>query len=458
MRHASPSSGRFASPPPTGSPHPWLPMTRQASTAASATPGSWITSEAASLLPTTTSTARATAAASSLTEQARMAVHDLAAWSMCDSVGSRSSGNRSQPGLAAVFCVANPTAGSGGAPDLLPSPPRGGRPPSTARLPSTHRMQATLDAVAAGSAGLRPHELLLLLQSMSRMEQRGMWRSADRGMERDVEDAEDQRRPLGEVDNQQRGACRVVRPSSAWWQAAVVPPLSRLELSGFATLLERFAEQGEGGGGAVPEPAMAALGTALELRLSNGGGGDGQDQLRRGRGRLDGDLSTSAALGVNVSSLNASGTSSRCHEAGEDEPGRLDGPGTSFQPPAPPQLPSSRPLLRLLLVFPRVGRRPPHSAMNLLLAALQPGLPGLPTCHLAACLGALSRLQYVPMGPAAGFLGACLEQCHAQVTAVCVWGGGGLGQCLITEARRPNFLTGSGSVTPFFCCRAAEAR
>ena len=72
-------------------------------------------------------------------------------------------------------------------------------------------------------------------------------------------------------------------------------------------------------------------------------------------------------------------------------------------------------LVRLLVGFSRLRRRPPHSTMNLMLAAIQPHLPDMPVRFLSACLGALSRLRFVPTTQAQGWLAACLEACAARV-------------------------------------------
>ena len=48
---------------------------------------------------------------------------------------------------------------------------------------------------------------------------------------------------------------------------------------------------------------------------------------------------------------------------------------------------------RILVAISRLGRRPPHSTMNALLAASLPHLGGMSTKRLAACMGALSRMR-----------------------------------------------------------------
>lgn len=74
-----------------------------------------------------------------------------------------------------------------------------------------------------------------------------------------------------------------------------------------------------------------------------------------------------------------------------------------------------RSLCRLLVGFSRLRRRPPHNTMNVMLAAVQPYLPTMPHRYLAACLGALSRLRYVPTSEALSWLAECLKACTARV-------------------------------------------
>ncbi|GAX76351.1 hypothetical protein CEUSTIGMA_g3797.t1 [Chlamydomonas eustigma] len=72
-------------------------------------------------------------------------------------------------------------------------------------------------------------------------------------------------------------------------------------------------------------------------------------------------------------------------------------------------------LVRLLVAFSRVGRRPKHSVMNAILVHIQPELPSMPAPQLAACLSALTRLQYIPTGPAQDWSTTCLSACADKV-------------------------------------------
>ena len=116
--------------------------------------------------------------------------------------------------------------------------------------------------------------------------------------------------------------------------------LSHLGLDAHAELLERCAAENLG----VPEAAMVAWGSALELSLAR--------QMHQ-------------------------------EQQEDQEQEHQQGPASHV----------AHSVVRLLVAFSRVGRRPPHQTMNALLAAMQPHLMGLPERRLAACLGALSRLR-----------------------------------------------------------------
>ncbi len=219
---------------------------------------------------------------------------------------------------------------------------------------------SALSAVASGSLGLDEQDLGLLLQTMSRMERRRQ-ASTHRHHRRSIA-CQSGGLVFGDESASTAGLFSqpTELPDAEWWLRVLTPPLSSMSLTGHAKVLEYIAGSGE----TVPEQALEAWGAALDC----------QDRRRRAAG---GDGAT------------------------ED-----GGDGMAVA--------SAAQVVRLIVAFSRVGRRPPHSSLNALLDAMREGLPLLPVRHLVACLRALTRLRYVPAGPASSWMAACLATCAAR--------------------------------------------